>query len=566
MALQVWLPLNRDLKNQGLLKLPNFSFNNLTQQTDGKIGKCYKGQAIYHFAEDFLDNQWSLCCWVKASSWGQYNDIILCKNSSTSTECQFYFSIVGGNTLNIGINGGSSTASYSYTFATNTWYHIAATYNGTTYTLYLNGEQKKTGTYSSTKKTGMNNLGIGCRSNDTNGTTGTGNNSGMKLNDVRIYNHCLSVKEVKEIAKGLVLHYPLNDRFCEATTNLVTSITAGGQTTVVNNIITTSGQNKDTYFTLNLSENITNGTQYTIQCIAEMPVGTTWTFPIGVQSNSTLSWVLKPGYNEYTFTANDISWGNNRIFLDDLSGSARSSGIQCKFYNFQVEKKDHATGFAGYGVTRTTGVIYDSSGYNNNGTITGSLIISTPSARYECATYISSGDTNYITTPTLNLPGDQITMNFWFRSSNKTPGSNYHMPLEAIANSNQAYEMSIHKDGYLRGGLVVSGTRKVDNCTSTKLLDGNWHMCSMTYDGATIKRYVDGVMEKSTSTTGTLVTSTQFILGHYGSNTSYCCKEANISDVRIYVTALPENEIKKLYNTSMIIDNQGNTYARELVE
>jgi hypothetical protein len=104
--------------------------------------------------------------------------------------------------------------------------------------------------------------------------------------------------------------------------------------------------------------------------------------------------------------------------------------------------------------------------------------------------------------------------------------------------------MSIYKTGYLRGGLVVAGSRKVDNCTSTKLIDGNWHMCSMTYDGSTIKRYVDGVMEKSTSVTGALVTSSSFVLGHYGSNTSYCSKETYTSDVRLYVTALSAADIK----------------------
>ena len=30
------------------------------------------------------------------------------------------------------------------------------------------------------------------------------------LNDIRIYDHCLSKQEVKEIAQGLVLHYKLN--------------------------------------------------------------------------------------------------------------------------------------------------------------------------------------------------------------------------------------------------------------------------------------------------------------------------------------------------------------------
>jgi hypothetical protein len=42
--------------------------------------------------------------------------------------------------------------------------------------------------------------------------------------------------------------------------------------------------------------------------------------------------------------------------------------------------------------------------------------------------------------------------------------------------------------------------------------------------------------------------------------------EGNLSDVRIYATALTPEQIKELYNTSMSIDNNGNIHARELVE
>jgi hypothetical protein len=44
-----------------------------------------------------------------------------------------------------------------------------------------------------------------------------------QLNDVRLYDHCLSQKEILEIAKGLILHYPMDDSYVEPTTNLLNS-------------------------------------------------------------------------------------------------------------------------------------------------------------------------------------------------------------------------------------------------------------------------------------------------------------------------------------------------------
>lgn len=134
----------------------------------------------------------------------------MCKNISESTHCQFYFSIINGKTLNLGINGGSDTnTKYSYTFNTDTWYHVAATYDGVNYSLYINGEMVKTGTRQVDAFTDCNNLGIGCRSLNANGTSYT-NGKTKYLNDVRIYNTALSPREIKEISKGLVCHYPLS--------------------------------------------------------------------------------------------------------------------------------------------------------------------------------------------------------------------------------------------------------------------------------------------------------------------------------------------------------------------
>ena len=283
MSLQVWLPLIKDLRQQGVLNTPGFSLNAFTQEAGGKLGQyCYTDRGIIHFTEDFLANSWSLACWVKSTSWSANNDIILCKNSSESTSSQFYLSIINGASFNLGINGGSSNGAgtYSYTFSTNTWYHVAATYDGTNYAMYINGNKVKSGTCTTAKPTGLLNLGIGCRSTNAGGTASTGN-ANKRLNDVRVYDHALSQMEVKELSKGLVLHYPLDrngwgqenlDNFSSVVSNWTMDGLTGSNYTdsVYGNVIklVTSATNKRMYHNV-VSTLWQSGQVYTVSFLAK---------------------------------------------------------------------------------------------------------------------------------------------------------------------------------------------------------------------------------------------------------------------------------------------------------
>ena len=188
MALQVWLPLNGNLKNQGLNNVTVIN-NGTTINDNGKIGKCYnfiisQYLEITNLSFRLLSNC-SLCFWLKYDNeqrWlpfsGQGEAYYILAEQSYTTN--FYHHNIGSNTIKIYVHGILSTAPPN----DGQWHHYCITgADLTSWTkFYIN---RYTSTSSSFNLEGQ-------------------------YNDIRIYDHCLSPKEVKEISKGLVVHYLMN--------------------------------------------------------------------------------------------------------------------------------------------------------------------------------------------------------------------------------------------------------------------------------------------------------------------------------------------------------------------
>lgn len=100
----------------------------------------------------------------------------------------------------------SNALDLTYNCDTTEWVHCCMTYqcSDNTVAIYINGV--KCSTSQPKNLTGLSNTTafIGKRSSDTYLFEGY-------LNDFRIYNTCLSPRQVKEISKGLVCHYPLGE-------------------------------------------------------------------------------------------------------------------------------------------------------------------------------------------------------------------------------------------------------------------------------------------------------------------------------------------------------------------
>ena len=579
MSLQVWLPLISDLHNQGLSNTTFSYINNngkLAINNAGKIGKCYERTAsgyadLYRSSTTFnLSGDLSMCCWayVSATIGDTANGLITNHNHDNNTGVGITVKQISTSDYRISCSTGTGSSRtfctyYGTTNIKDAWHHLALTYSKSTQVLQLWVDGVVEYTLNSyANASGNNTFDL------FNWSTGYGGNSQYrpvcKLNDVRLYDHCLSNKEVKLLSQGLVAHYTLGDSYLEGTTNLVTSLTKGGQTTVSGNSVTTSGENKDTYFTMNLSESIVSGTQYTVSCYAEgIPNGSYWTFPLGSQNNTSLSWLIYNGYNSYTFTANSIDWGTNRLFMDDLN---RNYYGVTRFYDFQLEKKDHATGYAGLGGTRNDTIVYDSSGYNYHGTSSG-VSVSSDTPRYSVST-VFDANTDTITPTACFSVGQTMTelsVSCWFRTNtlNSTAPNMWSFGENSFARIRLANSTSIWY--YVRvGSTQVSSTYSAGKT----LTDNTWHHVVYVFKNGVVRVYLDNVQIGTTdhSSTATYMTcsSTAWHLAGYGANSENFI--GSLSDVRIYATALSADDIKDLYQVGATVDRSGNMYAYELRE
>jgi hypothetical protein len=79
----------------------------------------------------------------------------------------------------------------------------------------------------------------------------------------------------------------------------------------------------------------------------------------------------------------------------------------------------------------------------------------------------------------------------------------------------------------------------------------------------TLTLYINGIQHQQITTDGTVYHIQHFNLGGREGGSQF---NGSISDFRIYATVLSINDIKELYQTSGLIDNQHNAYAFAFVE
>jgi len=210
-SLRVWLPLTKDLRNQGLDDV-TVTNNGAIFDANGKLGGCYSFDGNHYFQSNKkIGEGWkeiTFACWV------YLNEAVLTSGSwyrilGIGAHTRAHLDIASNNTLRLFVSQTGTTSGlgvYSTTVGqAGKWYHLCGVLGNNKMSIYINGLKENEIVIDSNSITYTNADYFRV------GSITSGNAFNGKICDVRVYDHALSPFEVKEISKGLILHYPLNN-------------------------------------------------------------------------------------------------------------------------------------------------------------------------------------------------------------------------------------------------------------------------------------------------------------------------------------------------------------------
>lgn len=616
MSLQIWLPLNGNLKNKGCSDL-TFSVvsTNTTVNSSGKIGSCYSNDSftaggIYSNTTINLGQNQSMFCWFKFTSLNSSSTLggglVSQHRHTNNTGMGITIKYVSSTTGYLSVNTGTGSSRTYNTYCgttllqANTWYHGGYTYDGSTIRIYVNGVCEKEQAY-----TGMSvpadYITAFCWSfNTTSGSTPyTNYKFNGYLNDVRIYNHTLSLAEIKELSKGLVVHYKLdndgrgNDNLVSKTNTTNTGMfgyseQTGGSTKsieyyndipcikVVRNTTEHSGWGYLWHTGLATSL-IKTSTTYTVSFDVLAGGDGYVTFNGFMQGNATNQMSASTEVVQRNFTGN--KWSHiilrttTKSSFESITVGAQVVYMDCPYMrnteawmmvkNMKVEEGINETVWIPYSTDdkyKRLGldslVVTDCSGHGYTATKSGSVTVDSSTPRYSLSTKFVSG--SHVYTPALSTGGftNTYTFSWWAKYTNYTS----HM-MWGFSNGNR---LNLYMTGSIFCWNTGDGGSNTFNISAATYGDDNWHHFAVTGDGTTTKLYIDGEF-KANAKTYKGITGTTIYMNGWDSGTGYNFN-GQLSDFRLYATCLSADDIKRLYNTAASVAKNGAMLGYEVKE
>lgn len=578
MSLQVWLPLNGSLDE----KINNKNISaaaGLSLPTAGAIGKLGLG---YTFSNSGIKieniqatSQMSFAMWVKLSS-NTFCHLLDFRSSDSNGYQPIYYE---NGQVQIYSAKNNSGAYIAAPLGDCQWHHLVITMREGKGELYFDGASSGSisgiAMYENTATT----LNIGCRHNGNNPCPGI-------IQDVRVYNHCLSPREVKLLAQGLIAHYKLDgnnhNNLLPNNSYTFSGTTGSGTTIIASNFPYRTLNNTDTSGYKELCQwssvvAVNANETYTASFLARSINNSKmtvyfWNNNSGVQvSNITSS----QGHNksgsdgncELTLTSEWqyywITWKFNST-ITSLSKNLLFRlwyGNQADIALVKLEKSNKATPY-GLNPNEINSLIeYDYSGYQNHGVCSATLTLTSDTPKYGNSFLFNNN--KYIITTHNNFEGMKNTYSIVYWAKHPTSSMNGKMVWGFYDSSNSKYLdlYPVSNKFTLNNGGVGNNLSFNVDCPT----DGTWHHYAVVGDVDKVYLYIDGIYKGQTSSLYE-IPNAPLVLSGWTSKDEYRWNDGQISDFRLYATALSAAAVKELYQSSIAFLDNGTLQCSEIIE
>lgn len=590
----LWLPFTDGvIKNQGLINDEFITSIDPTFSNDGKLGKCLEqGQFDMSatMTSKILNNQaLTICFWIYVNAEEGSKGGTIFGNINTNVEFNnrkfSIFQYPTCNDLHLSwMNDAAKvfimTPIYKGVLPSYQWTHVTVTYHNPTMTVYINGIKKYT--YS----------GVSNSSSFEYQTRVVWQNAYRKLNDFRIYNECISPRQIKEISKGLVCHYPLGEIDGKiGGRNLLQYSSLVGEQLMCNGItvmnsVTLRQYEEEGYHIITPSEgNQNNGIGFMYNDFTSLNIkqGDTITFSCDIKGTSDSH---KPNII-IRFQANSGNWWGNNIanskpvyFMPSNDNWKRMSvtytipsdkwtsktmwlaihgNYESNLYvrNLKLEKSSTTTPWTPAPEDNTSfydNAIYDTSGYNNNGSVADSTCPtwSSDTPRYK-GSYVFNGNNQYIKFQNpITSSSTDFTISCWVKFDDTTGTSTICTMRTAVGNGIALFKI---------GNKIRFDDNAQFTFSDYTISANEWTHVVVTRSSSYKNLYINGVLKQTINTVGDMkLISNVGTIGASSQSGDGISNYLNgqLSDFRIYATALSDFNILELYQSSASVDNNGN--------
>lgn len=590
MSLLAWFPFTKNGNNQGTTNV-NFNIDNM-ELVAGKLGNCLKidnHTSSITLTELPNSKQVSFAFWFReleetCTSW---EDFIMIQthyddgtkvtdgetrlenfnNSSTGKVCANWYSSVFNKsypTVTSAIAIGSN-----FQVGTNIWHHsvFQVDFENHTWACWFDGKfiSKQTINPNALYFTGLVRVGddsITCN-----------------LNDLRIYDHLLSTKEIKDIYKTCILHYSFDKEFIND--NLIIESNKLSSWVV-------EGCTKEDYIDdelgscLKITSNKDNGRIY-------RNVNNVWmireeTFTVSFWARSDEDNVLidaSRSIADFSKTFNLIKewrryvgyikiWGTNSA--GTLSIRIHSANKTIYIKDVKLEKGNNVTNWCpnkddelydelGF----NDNIIYDESGYNHNATIMKEgLIFDTDSALgTNCIKFSGNQDVTCNITDIFNGEPNSFSFSCWINLDDYYKGYNN---IISFSSNNLRFRIV----GYSAISTIYLNTdtnTTVDNVVqlTESFIENEWNHLCITLNENIFKYYINGKYAGSYTKEGNIIKSSNvFRIGTYNGSSEFLI--GKLDDIKIFKNILSDEDVKELYEAKMKIDKNNNIYTNNFAE